>query len=94
MSRGSAVALAGDCGGPLGTSRLAALASLWAVLACATHVNETTSTSIRLPAVRAELLQMVEEDQRARFAAIAEATRNAGSNDLLQTVAQIDERNT
>jgi len=37
---------------------------------------------------------MVEEDQRARFAAIAEATRNAGSNDLLQTVAQIDERNT
>jgi len=72
---------------------LAALGSLWVVFACATPGKETTRTSIRLPEVRAELLQMADEDQRARFAAIAEE-RNSGSTDLFQAVAQIDEKNT
>ena len=75
-------------------NRLVALGSWWALFACATHGNETIRTSIRLPTVRAELLQMADEDQRARCAWIAEPTRNSGANDLLQTVAQIDERNT
>jgi len=92
MRRGSALAPAGD--GSLGPNRLAALASLWAVFACAAHRNETAPTSIRLPEVRAELLAMADEDQRARFAAIAEATRNSGSNDQLRTMAQIDDKNT
>jgi len=74
--------------------RLVALGSFLALLACATHGNETVRTPVRLPAVRAELLQMADEDQRARFAAIAEATRNAGSNNLIQTMVQIDEKNT
>ena len=75
------------------TNRLIASGSLWAVFACVAHANETTRTSIRFPEVRAELLQMADEDQRARFAWIAEE-RNSGSNDLFQAVAQIDEKNT
>ena len=54
-------------GGMMGCCRVWAPFGLWAVATCAAGGKDTAHGSVRLPAVRAELLQRAHEDQRARI---------------------------